>query len=201
MTEFTSEDIKKAAPLIAVHVEKIADRLNTADGKLGDGDLGITVANGWREVAKNSVDFPDDVGLAFLHCAKSFQNVSPSSFGTLLATAFMSAAKNCKGKMAVPCMSISSLLDDACLAMAARGKGKLGDKTVLDIFHAMAVAAEGEQQSDELLGNIRRAIDKTLAEFRGKQNKIGRARMFGEKSIGLDDPGMLAMKEMINALS
>jgi len=30
---------------------------------------------------------------------------------------------------------------------------------------------------------------------------IGRARMFGENSIGLDDPGMLAILEMVNAIS
>ncbi len=201
MAEFTVGDIRSIARLIADHAEKIADDLNTADGKLGDGDLGITVKNGWHEISKNADSLPDDVGLAFLECAKSFQRVSPSSFGTLMATAFMSAAKNCKGKRAVPYISISGLLNDACSAMISRGKGQLGDKTVLDIFHSMAAAAEGQQQPDELLVSVRRAIDNTLMEFKGKQNKIGRARMFGENSIGLDDPGMLAIQEMVNAIS
>lgn len=201
MVEFTVENIRKAARSIAIHVEKIADDLNTADGKLGDGDLGITVLNGWREVSKNADSFPDDVGLAFLECSKSFQRVSSSSFGTLIATAFMSAAKNCKGELAVPYTAVSMLLYDACAAMISRGKGQLGDKTVLDIFHSMAAAAEGHGQPVELLVSVRKAVENTMAEFNGKQNRIGRARMFGKNSIGLDDPGMLAIREMVNAIS
>jgi len=44
-------------------------------------------------------------------------------------------------------------------------------------------------------------VQSTLDEFRDKPNKLGRARMFGEKSAGLDDPGMLAIQEMVSALS
>jgi len=200
MAEFTTADMQKAARLIADHLKKNAENLNIADGRLGDGDLGITVSKGWAEIATTADNFPEDVGLAFLESSKAFQRVSPSSFGTLMATAFMSAAKNCRGRQAVPYEAVSTLLDDACSAMISRGKGKLGDKTVLDIFHSMAAAAKGQQQPDKLLARIDTAINETLAEFREKENKIGRARMFGKNSIGLDDPGMLAVQEMVKPL-
>ena len=35
---------------------------------------------------------------------------------------------------------------------------------------------------------------------RQQPNRIGRARMFAERSIGLDDPGMVAMQRMLQAL-
>lgn len=44
------------------------------------------------------------------------------------------------------------------------------------------------------------SIDNTLTEFRQKPNLLGRARMFPEKSIGLDDPGMLAIKVIVEAI-
>ena len=45
------------------------------------------------------------------------------------------------------------------------------------------------------------AVDDALAAFRGKPATMGRARMFGEKSMCLDDPGMLAMKFIIYAMA
>ena len=41
---------------------------------------------------------------------------------------------------------------------------------------------------------------KTMNIFLNRESKIGRARIFGEKSIGLDDPGMLAFKRMLESL-
>jgi dihydroxyacetone kinase-like protein len=40
-----------------------------------------------------------------------------------------------------------------------------------------------------------------MATLRGQQAKVGRARIFGERSAGLDDPGMLAFREMLRGLA
>jgi phosphoenolpyruvate---glycerone phosphotransferase subunit DhaL len=45
------------------------------------------------------------------------------------------------------------------------------------------------------------AVDDTMARMRGQPAKIGRARIFAERSVGLDDPGMLAFREMLRGLS
>lgn len=201
MEQFTTSDLAVAARRISSHVAGIADDLNTADGKLGDGDLGITMAHGWQEVANAAVELPEDVGMAFLEYAKCFQRASSSSFGTLVATAFMSAAKACKGQTAVPYSSVAGLLRGAGAAMMARGKGELGAKSVLDAVEAMAVAAEGKKDGAAVLAAVEEAVQDSLARFRGRPNKLGRARMFGEKSIGLDDPGMLAAREIVRGLT
>jgi len=39
-----------------------------------------------------------------------------------------------------------------------------------------------------------------LDAFRDKTNLIGRARMFAERSVGLDDPGMVAVLRMTESL-
>jgi dihydroxyacetone kinase len=115
-----------------------ADELNAADGALGDGDLGITVSRGFAEAA--AVDLPEDFGIAFLECSKAMQRVSASSYGTLLATAFLATAKATKGRTCLQTTEISSLVDGALAAMMARAKGPLGDKTVLDILKAIVDA-------------------------------------------------------------
>jgi dihydroxyacetone kinase-like protein len=190
-------DIHAALSRVAASMQEAAAELNAADGALGDGDLGITVSRGFAEAA--AADLPDDLGLAFMECAKAMQRVSSSSYGTLLATAAMSAAKVLKGRTELDPTELAGLIEGALTAMMARGKGSLGDKTVLDVFDAMARAMRGAP-ANELYERCSTAAYATLEEFKGKPNKLGRARMFGEGSIGLYDPGQLALVRIVEAL-
>ena len=198
---FTTEHLRRAASTVAERAEAAAEELNGQDAKLGDGDLGITVSKGWREVAGVAETLPEDLGQAFLACAKAFQRVSSSSFGTLVATAFMSAAKATQGRSEAEWREVAVLLAGARDAMTARGRGSLGDKSLLDAVDAAAAAAEGLDDPAEILAAIDRATDEALDRFRAQPSKLGRARMFGEKSIGLDDPGMLAFRRLLDGLT
>lgn len=200
MQAFTTANLRAAAARIATAAADAAAELNAADGQLGDGDLGITVSKGWEQIAANAAAMPDDVGMAFMEGAKAFQKVSSSSYGTLTATAFMAAAKACKGRTEVPFAETSALVAAARDAMMARGKGALGDKTVLDALDAIARATDGLADPAALLAAADKACDAALAEFKDKPNKLGRARMFGERSQGLDDPGMLALRRVLDGL-
>ena len=197
----TTYSIKTAATKIAQLMEESADELNAADGLLGDGDLGITMVRGFREIIEVRDSLPDDVGMALFQCAKAFTKSSGSSYGTLLATGLMSVAKKKKGQQEIQVEEISALLNDALDAMKQRGKAELGDKTVLDVIAASSQAAKDQSDGSSVLKAINDAVTSTIDEFRSRQSKIGRARIFSEKSIGLDDPGMLAFRKMLEALS
>ena len=197
----TTDSIKTAATKIAQLMEESADELNAADGLLGDGDLGITMVRGFREIIEVRDSLPDDVGMALFQCAKAFTKSSGSSYGTLLATGLMSVAKKKKGQQEIQVEEISALLNDALDAMKQRGKAELGDKTVLDVIAASSLAAKDQSDGSSVLKAINDAVTSTIDEFRSRQSKIGRARIFSEKSIGLDDPGMLAFRKMLEALS
>ena len=197
----TTDSIKTAATKIAQLMEESADELNAADGLLGDGDLGITMVRGFREIIEVRDSLPDDVGMALFQCAKAFTKSSGSSYGTLLATGLMSVAKKKKGQQEIQVEEISALLNDALDAMKQRGKAELGDKTVLDVIAASSQAAKDQSDGNSVLKAINDAVTCTIDEFRSRQSKIGRARIFSEKSIGLDDPGMLAFRKMLEALS
>lgn len=201
MAGLTTAGIKRAVASLADRAESSAGALNAADGRLGDGDLGITVASGWREASDRAAAVSDDVGLAFLALAKAFQAASASSFGTLTATALMSAATACKGRTEVPWNEVSVLLAGARDAMTARGKGALGQKSVLDIIDALAAATEGLAAPEELMAAAVQACQRTLDRFRDKPAGLGRARMYADRSIGMDDPGMLAVEVMVSALA
>ena len=78
--------------------KKSYDEFNGADGKIGDGDLGITILNGLEEINNNIEKFTDDLSTNFMICSQVFVKKSGSSFGTLIAFSFMNISKNLKGK-------------------------------------------------------------------------------------------------------
>ncbi|MEL6202796.1 MAG: dihydroxyacetone kinase subunit L [Pseudomonadota bacterium] len=181
---------------VAAAMERDFDELNTADGALGDGDLGVTMTRGMRAIKDMKDELPDDLGMALFQCGQAFTKSSGSSYGTLMATGLMSAAKALKGHTTIDTSMISELIAGARDKMQERGKAELGGKTVLDSLDAVAKATAGES---DIAHAAAVAVDAALDAFRDKPATVGRARIFGEKSIGLDDPGMLAMQRVLKA--
>ncbi len=196
----TTTTLKAAFAKIAAKMDACAEELNALDGAVGDGDLGITMSRGAREVMEQIDSLPDDLGMAFMKTAQAFTKTSGSTFGTLIATGLMAAAKATKGRTEAPWTETPALLSAAVEAMMARGKASLGDKTVLDGLDAARAAIEGHSEPTEQVAAALKAIDATLDAFRDKPNKVGRARIFADKTIGLNDPGMMALKRVIEGL-
>lgn len=195
----TKATLVAAIDRVAAAMERDFAELNAADGALGDGDLGVTMTRGMRAISDMKNDLPDDIGMALFQCAQAFTKSSGSSYGTLMATGLMSAAKTLKGQSDIETARISELVAAARDKMQERGKAELGGKTVLDSLDAVAKATAGLEASEALADAAAGAVDQALDTFRDKPATIGRARIFGEKSIGMDDPGMLAMQRIVKA--
>lgn len=154
------------------------------------------MTRGMRAIVAMKDDLPEDIGMALLGCAQAFTKSSGSSYGTLMATGLMSAAKELRGQQEIESESIPGLIAGARDKMQARGKAELGGKTVLD---SLDYVARTTDKADDKASAAAEAVDRALEDFRDKPATVGRARIFGEKSIGLDDPGMLAMQSVIRA--
>lgn len=185
---------------IVAHMGTVADELNTLDGQLGDGDLGSTMTRAGRALREVLPILPEDIGLALFACAQAMTEVSGSSYGMLLATGLMAAAKPTRGRTEVPWAQLGTLLRTAQLAISARGRTRLGDKTLLDALDAAAEAVDGRAAPREMLQTAAAAVDATIQRMRGMPARTGRARIFGDRSIGLDDPGMRAFREVLRGL-
>jgi dihydroxyacetone kinase-like protein len=195
----TVADLKAAALRLRDAMEAAADELNAADGALGDGDLGVTLRRGWREVAERADGMPeDDVGKALMVAAQAFAKVSSSSFGTLTATGLMAAAKEAKGRKSIDPADLGDLVAAARDKMMERGRAELGQKTVLDGLDAVAAALNGAP--DPKAAALAAAHEAQVA-FRDRPAQVGRARIFAERSLGMDDPGMLALTRMLEAIA
>jgi Dihydroxyacetone kinase len=120
---------------LLVQSKKSYEVFNAADGKIGDGDLGITILNGLEEINNNISNFKDDLGQNFMLCSQAFVKKSGSSFGTLIAFSFMNISKNLKGKISCNHEEIIGIIDTALKTIKERGKTNLGDKTIVDTLH------------------------------------------------------------------
>ena len=194
-------DLRAAIARLTATMERDFDTLNTADGALGDGDLGVTMTRGMRAISDLAPTLPDDLGQALLACAQGFTKTSGSSYGTLMATGLMSMAKVLRGRTGVEASELSTLIAGARDAMQARGKAELGGKTVLDSLDAMAKATAGLSDPAAVGKAAAEAASAAQAALKDKLATIGRARIFGEKTIGMDDPGMLAMTAIAAAIA
>lgn len=175
--------------------------LNAADGKLGDGDTGLMLRRLFERL--NQLQYPEDGDLsaAFQALAKAAAGATGSSLGTLIVVALMTLAAQTKGRVELGWGEIGGLLAKICDAMIVRGGASLGDKTIIDSLDAVSRAIAGLTALAEIRVAAREAAASTLEIYRMRPNKVGRARMFGERSIGLDDPGMFAFLKMVEALT
>ena len=170
------------------------DEFNSIDGQLGDGDLGITISKGLNEINNNFEKFEEDLGKIFMVCAQSFTKASSSSFGTLVAISFMTIAKETKGTNELAIKDLPVIIKKIIEAVCFRGKSNIGDKTFVDTLSIIAKAIE--ENNNNFGQNVHEATLKALEDFKGKECKIGRARMFAEKSKALNDPGMFALSKL-----
>ena len=169
------------------------DEFNAADGKIGDGDLGITILSGLEEINNNTNKFSDDMGANFMLCSQAFVKKSGSSFGTLIAFSFMSISKNLKGKTECNHEDVINIFKTALKTIQERGKTKLGDKTIADSLDLIIKKLKNNTNYSEV---FKSATKQALEDFKGKKILIGRARMFEDKTKDLDDPGMLALNKL-----
>ena len=179
--------------------KKSYDEFNAADGKIGDGDLGITILNGLEEINNNIEKFTDDLSINFMICSQAFVKKSGSSFGTLIAFSFMNISRNLKGRNTCDHEDIITMIDTAMSTIQERGKTKVGDKTILDTLDFISRNLKATKDNNNYPELFKLSTKEALNAFKGKKILIGRARMFEDKTKDLDDPGMLALHKLSEA--
>ena len=145
------------------------DDFNSADGKIGDGDLGVTILHGLEEINNNISKFSDDIGSNFMLCSQAFVKKSGSSFGTLIAFSFMNISKNLKGKNECNHDDIVNIFKTALNTILERGKTNLGDKTIADSLNLIIKKLKDNNNYSEI---FKIATKQALEEFTKAKKKL-----------------------------
>ena len=197
----TAASLARAAARARAAMPALEQELNAADAELGDGDTGGMLARVIDRLAMVPADDAGDLGRAFAAYAQAAMSATGSSLGTLFATGLMAFAQRAKGRSGLAPADFGPALAAARDAMLKRGQSSLGDKTVIDAIDAVATAVADKADWQDVAAAARQSAAATLAAFRDRPCRIGRARMFGDKSRGLDDPGMLAFVRLLDIVS
>lgn len=195
---------------IKIIMNENKDYLIELDSVVGDGDLGLTMSDGFT-AAYNSVKYfeDDDIGKLLYTSGKEMSKAVPSTMGTLMASGLMNSGKVCKGLSEINFDDIVKIFEAYMEGVSLRGKAKAGEKTFLD---GMAPAVESLKQSqkngDSLKESAKKATQAAEQGFVSTTKMIavhGRAATRGEESRKLQDPGaavaMMIMRAFYNTIS
>ena len=118
-----------------------SEELRQLDSITGDGDLGVTVELASKAMADYLANpNEEDIGKLIMKCGMQINKSSPSTFGTLLASAFMEAGKTVLGRKEIEIKDLARVGQGAVDGVKKRGKAEVGDKTMLDAFESSFAA-------------------------------------------------------------
>jgi dihydroxyacetone kinase-like protein len=200
----TVADVLQILISLAEDLESAKDHLNELDAAIGDGDMGISMARGFRSVREGLKDPPQDIRQILMKVGLILSNSAASTAGALLSTAFVRAAKEVQNPAEVTLTDVVRMVKAAEVGIQERGKAQLGDKTMLDaIVPARQALEKAAEEGASLLGALEQAAaaaEEGVSSTTQMRSAVGRASWLGERTIGHPDPGATAIALMLRSI-
>ena len=187
-----TQQMKEMVLYVAQHMIENRDFLSEIDRKIGDGDHGIGISNGFEAVCKNlRQSRPASINDVFRIAGMSLLNSMGGASGVIFGVMFLSAYKQ---KEVILCTDVETFgreMGNSLDAVKLKGKANLGDKTMVDAFEPAVEAIRGCTGNDFAI-TLKEAAD---AAYEGVQNtkkyaaSVGRAKFLNQRSVGFQDAG------------
>lgn len=202
----TAGDVRAALEMMADDLTARAEELRALDAAIGDGDLGITVTLGFAAVREELAALEgQDIATLVMRAGLAFNRKAASTFGALFATMCMRAARVAKGLDALGVRELAGMFAAAAEGVKERGKSDVGQKTLLDALvpaaEALQAAAERGTTLAEAFTAAREAAEAGMVATEGLKSEVGRSSWFKERTVGVRDPGAMAVYLMVASLS
>ncbi|MGP4105534.1 dihydroxyacetone kinase subunit DhaL [Virgibacillus sp. L01] len=181
-----------------IHTKK--EYLTSLDQPIGDGDHGINMARGFKEVSnKITKQEYETVTDLLKDVAMTLMSKVGGASGPLFGTAFLKMSLAANGSDTIDHDNITRMLEEAVNGVKQRGKATEGEKTLIDVWSPMAEYFKKVDRfkASEIAGEAKKAMENTKDIMATK----GRAAYFKEKSIGHIDPGAATSFYIFEALS
>ncbi|MFL2122676.1 dihydroxyacetone kinase subunit DhaL [Marinilactibacillus psychrotolerans] len=189
--DYFVESIKKIAEMI----EKERNYLTKLDSDIGDGDHGINLSIGFREVTKRLSELnenTEDISSFLKKVGMTLLGKVGGASGPLYGSFFMKMGTDVKGKEVVTFEEFIKMIDNGVAAVEMRGKAQVGDKTMID---SLRPGADYLKESDpngrelELFKEFIEVLKQGAKNTDPLIAKKGRSLRLGERAIGHRDPG------------
>ena len=195
-----AQDIKIGIEKIASTMALNREYLIELDQKNGDGDLGISMADGFNAInisLKNTEIV--DLGILFNRCGDIFNEAAPSSLGTVISFIFKGMARNLKGMTECSVEELGNAIINGINNVKEKTGSEIGDKTILDSLYPAAntLISENTDQFKKAAEAAREGSNNTI----NMKAKWGRAAYYNNASVGIIDGGSVVGALIFEALA
>lgn len=196
----TTEHIIRWLQKANEHIQEKKAYLTDLDQQIGDGDHGINMARGFRElVAALPSEGNEDIGTLLHRAGMVLISKVGGASGPLYGTALIKMGAVLKGKSEMSLSDLAQALQEAIAGIKLRGKAEAGDKTMLDLWEPFAAFIQQSAQTVSY-GQFRALCEAKLEEIKQWEAKRGRASFLGSRSAGHLDPGAVSSFYLFDAL-
>lgn len=196
---------KKSIINMAQLIENERDHLTELDSDIGDGDHGINMSIGFRDVTKKLDEISknaEDINTFLKKVGMSLLGKVGGASGPLYGSLFMKMGVDVVGKNEVTFQEFIGMLENGVKAIENRGKAIVGDKTMIDALRpgidfikSQDITNNELELFGEFINVMKDGSDKTIPLVAKK----GRAMRLGERAVGHRDPGSESSWMLMNA--
>lgn len=182
------------------------EALIALDGKVGDSDLGLTMAKGFGAAHDAVAAMETPTPEAQLKTAgAALARAAPSTMGTLMATGLLRGSAAVSGAERLETAEMAAFWSAFRDGVAHRGRAQVGDKTVLDVLHPIAETMQAQAREgaalDAALDRARVAAEQALEDTKDLVAQHGKAAAFQEKTRGIQDAGSTVAVILIRTMA
>jgi ATP-dependent dihydroxyacetone kinase len=188
----------------AAALEAAEQRLTELDSAAGDGDLGISMSRGAAAVREVAARPAGDAASALTQIAEALRRAIAGSSGPFYAVGLMRAARYIAGCGTLDAAAWAAAFEQGVLGIAELGGAKPGDRTMLDALFPAAttfkVAIARGVPAAQAWADCVDAAGQGAAATAHMQPRLGRASYLGQRAVGVEDGGAIAVSLWLKAL-
>lgn len=200
------EDLKNMFIFVAEHVIEHEEFLTAIDQRIGDGDHGINMALGFKEVRRKlELEAHENVNEVFQCVGMTLLDTMGGASGVLFGTVFISGIVGLEPQKDIDLSTFARIFQSSSAALKKRGKAKVGDKTMIDAFEpatlALLSAADIGLSFTEALTLAAEKAREGMEKTKQYVARFGRAKSYGEAAIGHADAGAVSVSLIFQAMA
>jgi dihydroxyacetone kinase-like protein len=191
---------------VAEEIARHETELNDLDAAVGDGDHGITMRIGFEAIRDRlgQIDPATPIDGILRESGSAFLGATGGAIGVVMGKMLLAGGKALQGVQEIRAPQFRLLLSSMETSVAASGKVKPGDRTILDAIHGAAAATKA---SDSGAKNLDAIVDLAASAARDAARstadmlcRVGRASRLGSRVLGHPDPGATSFAIMLRAM-
>lgn len=177
------------------------------DSHAGDGDFGMSVAKGFRQLKKEwkelTKEHTSSIGEFLQACSMVIMEHCGGASGPIWGSAFRAAGKKADGKTELTIFEFADMMQEAVTGIQKTGEysfgrgAVVGDKTLIDALVPCAdtwtACADKKETFEHAFTKAAQAAVQGAKDTEAIAAKMGRAGTVGDRSIGYPDAGAYAL--------